>query len=179
MRRAFLPSFPLALALVCTALGVELEAQDIPYVPLARAAGPEDVQRCESLHRVMTATLEMAAEVSPDTIQDWRTRSFLPGCRVTAVGSIHRETPGEENEVFYRTLLAEGWTRTPDPYDRPNEAALMLRHQGADCFFTPYQGIRLGTEAEFRVNHAFVTRPGEERYSFLARCVEALPAVPR
>jgi hypothetical protein len=144
-----------------------------------RAAGPEDLKRCEPLHRVMSETLAMSAEISPDTIDDWRTHKVLPGCRVTAVGSIHREVPGEENEVFYRTLLGEGWTRTPDPWDRPNEAALYLRFQGADCFFTPYQGIRLATEAEFRVNNAFVTRPGEDRFSFMAQCVEAMPAAPR
>jgi hypothetical protein len=150
----------------------DLTAQPVTEV------GPRDLQRCEALHRVLTKTLGMAAEISPDTVDDERTRRILPGCRVTAVGSAHREVPGEENEVFYYTLFGAGWTRTPDPFDRPNEAAVRLRFEGADCFFTPYSGIRLMTDAEFRVNRAFTTRPGEERYSFLARCVEALPAAP-
>ena len=80
--------------------------------------------------------------------------------------------------MFYLSLLAAGWTRTPDPHDRPQEAAIRLRFDATDCFFTPYQGIRLGTEAEMRVNTAFKTRPGEDRYNFLAQCVEALPAAP-
>ena len=138
----------------------------------------QQVERCEALNSFLIETMEMASEISPDTVDDWRTHELLPGCRVTAAGSALREVPGEENEVFYLSLLAAGWTRTPDPHDRPNEAAIRLRFEGTDCFFTPYQGIRLGTEAEMRVNTAFKTRPGEDRYNFLAQCVEALPAAP-
>jgi hypothetical protein len=139
----------------------------------------QNVERCEALNRFLVETMQMESETSPDTVDDaWRTRKLLPGCRVTAAGSALREVPGEENEVFYLSLLAAGWTRTPDPYDRPHEAAIRLRLDGTDCFFTPYQGIRLGTEAELRVNSAFKTRPGEDRYNFLAQCVEAMPAAP-
>ena len=148
--------------LACAATSSEVRAQD--------------VERCEALNRFLVETMEMEAETSPDTVDDWRTHRLLPGCRVTAAGSALREVPGEENEVFYLSLLAAGWTRTPDPHDRPHEAAVRLRFDGTDCFFTPYQGIRLGTEAEMRVNTAFKTRPGEDRYNFLAQCVEALPA---
>ena len=159
---------PLPIAVVaflaCAATGSEVRAQD--------------VERCETLNRFLVETMEMEAETSPDTVDDWRTHKLLPGCRVTAAGSALREVPGEENEVFYLSLLAAGWTRTPDPHDRPQEAAIRLRLDGTDCFFTPYQGIRLGTEAEMRVNTAFKTRPGEDRYNFLAQCVEALPAAP-
>jgi hypothetical protein len=169
-------SSPVAILSAALLWGVAASAEAGAQIA---APGAADVARCEPLLEVMTETLEMAAEISPDTIDDWRTGRILPGCRVTAVGSMRRETPGEENEVFYYTLLGAGWERTPDPRDRPQEAAIMLRRAGTDCFFTPYTGIRLATQAEFRVNHAFVTRPGEFRYSFLARCVEALPAVPR
>lgn len=173
----------LAGALLASARHAPAAAQglerDPTYVQITRPVGPEDLRRCEPLHRVMTETLTMSAETSPDTVDDWRTRRVLPGCRVTAVGSMRREVPGEENQVFYYTLMGEGWARTPEPYDRANEAAIRLRYEQTDCFFTPYQGIRLATEAEFRVNNAFVTRPGEERYSFMAQCVEALPAAPR
>ena len=158
-----LPSAVVAF-LACAATGSEVRAQD--------------VERCEALNRFLVETMGMEAETSPDTVDDWRTHKLLPGCRVTAAGSALREVPGEENEVFYLSLLAAGWTRTPDPHDRPQEAAIRLRLDGTDCFFTPYQGIRLGTEAEMRVNTAFKTRPGEDRYNFLAQCVEALPAAP-
>ncbi|MSR36335.1 MAG: hypothetical protein EXR95_06790 [Gemmatimonadetes bacterium] len=169
-----------AVLLWCAGAAAEARAQVVSETgQRIPASGPENVARCEPLLKMMRETLEMAAEISPDTVNDWRTGRILPGCRVTAVGSMRRENPGEENEVFYYTLLGAGWERTPDPRDRPQEAAIMLRHEGADCFFTPYSGIRLATEAEFRINQAFTTRPGEFRYSFLARCVEALPADPR
>jgi hypothetical protein len=153
--------------------------RDSTYAPITRPVGAVDLKRCEPLHRLMTETLQMVAEITPDTVDEWRTRKILPGCRVTAVGSMHREVVGEENNVFYAALLADGWTRTPDPYDLAGEAAVRMRYQDTDCFFTPYEGIRLGTEAEFRVNNAFVTRPGENRFSYMAQCVEAMPAAPR
>ena len=154
----------LAALLGCAATSSEVRAQD--------------VERCEALNRFLIETMEMEAETSPDTVDDWRTHKILPGCRVTAAGSALREVTGEENTVFYLSLLAAGWTRTPDPHDRPQDAAIRLRLDGTDCFFTPYHGIRLGTKAEMRVNTAFKTRPGEDRYNFLAQCVEALPAAP-
>ena len=154
----------LATLLGCAATSSEVRAQD--------------VERCEALNRFLIETMEMEAETSPDTVDDWRTHKILPGCRVTAAGSALREVTGEENTVFYLSLLAAGWTRTPDPHDRPQDAAIRLRLDGTDCFFTPYHGIRLGTKAEMRVNTAFKTRPGEDRYNFLAQCVEALPAAP-
>ena len=162
------PSGPLPMLVValltCIAASSELRAQD--------------VKRCEALNHFLIETMGMEAESSLDTVDDWRTQKILPGCRGTAAGSALREVPGEENEVFYFSLLAAGWTRTPAPHDRPQEAAIRLRLDGTDCFFTPYHGIRLGTEVEMRVNTAFKTRPGEDRYNFLAQCVEALPAAP-
>ena len=120
--------FPIAMMafLACAAASSEVRAQD--------------VKRCETLNRFLIDTMEMEAETSPDSVDDWRTRKILPGCRVTAAGSALREVPGEENEVFYLSLIAAGWTRTPDPHDRPHEAAIRLRLDGTDCFFTPYQG---------------------------------------
>ena len=159
---------PLPIALVALLTGMATSSE----------AGAQNTTLCEALHHFLTETMEMEAEISPDMVDDWRTQQVLPGCRVTAAGSALREVPGEENEVFYHSLLGAGWTRTPDPHDRPHEAAIRLRFEGTDCFFTPYQGIRLGTEAEMRVNTAFEARPGETRYNFLAQCVEALPAAP-
>ena len=177
MRRARQISTVVATLICCAADRGQVVAQT--SVMTVAEVGPHDLARCEPLHALLTGTLEMVAEISPDTIDDWRTQRILPGCRVTAVGSMRTQVAGEENDAFYYAMLAAGWTRTPDPRDRPNEAAVMLRFQGADCFFTPYSGIRLGTEAEFRVNRQFTTRPGETRFSYLARCVEALPAAPR
>ena len=170
MKRPTMPHPPGPLSIVMAAL--------LGWAGTSSEVGAQDVKRCEALHRFFTETMEMEAEASPDTVDDWRTQKVLPGCRVTAAGSALRSVPGEENQVFYYNLLAAGWTRTPDPRDRPHEAAIRFRLDGTDCFFTPYQGIRIGTEAEMRVNTAFKTRPGEQRYNFLAQCVEALPAAP-
>lgn len=153
----------------------ELSAQGFPATA---QVSPGDLKRCEPLHQVITDVLQMKAEISPDSMDDWRTKLHLPGCRVTAVGSTIVKVPGEENQLFYGALMGAGWTRTPDPRDRPNEAAIRLRYEGADCFFTPYVGIRLFTEAEFRVNKAYDTPPGETRFSYLGVCIEALPAAP-
>lgn len=159
-------------------LPISMAALIVCFVSSPEAVA-QDVERCEPLRSFLVETLEMEAEASPDTVNDsFRTRQSLPGCRVTAAGSALREVPGEENTMFYLSLLEAGWTRTPDPHDRPHEAAIRLRLDGTDCFFTPYHGIRLGTEAEMRVNTAFKARPGEDRYNFLAQCVEAMPAAP-
>ena len=146
--------------------------------PATAIVSPEDLRRCEALERVLTEQLEMKAEISPDSLDDWRTKRNLPACRVTAAGSMVTAAPGDENLVFYQILVAAGWERTPDPRDRPNEAAIRLRFDGTDCFFTPYFGIRLFTQAEFRVNKAYGAPEGETRFNYLAVCVEALPSVP-
>lgn len=162
------------LAVGCFA-AFEVEAQGRPATAVVSEA---DLARCAPLERIMKEQLGMAAETSPDSIDDWRTHLTLPACRVTAAGSAVTRDPGDENLIFYLTLTQSGWERTPDPHDRPQDAALRLRYEGADCFFTPYVGIRLFTEAEFRVNHAYKAPEGETRYNYLAVCMEALPAAP-
>lgn len=165
----------LALLAWCVFATAEAGAQGTPATAVV---APEDLRRCEALERVLTDQLEMKAETSPDSLDDWRTKLKLPACRVTAAGSLVTRAPGEENLVFYQILLSAGWARTPDPRDRPNEAALRLRFEGTDCFFTPYSGIRLFTEAEFRVNNAYRAPEGATRFNYLAVCIEALPSVP-
>jgi hypothetical protein len=169
--------FSLAL-LSFGAFAGDAAAQDIPVTALKPTAvvGPEVLNRCAPLERVMRDDLAMIAETSPDSMDDWRTKMRLPACRVTAAGSAVTGAPGEENNIFYEALRIAGWSRTPDPNDRPQDAALRLRYEGADCFFTPYVGIRLFTEAEFRVNNTYKGEPNETRYNYLAVCVEALPA---
>jgi hypothetical protein len=167
-----------ASLVLLVAFATQAFAQDIPVTAYKATAvvSAQDLKRCEPLERIMREDLAMAVEMSPDSMDDWRTNLRLPACRVTAAGSAATGTPGEENNIFYETLRLAGWERTPDPHDLPGDAALRLRFQGADCFFTPYVGIRLFTEAEFRVNNAYHAPPNETRYNYLAVCVEALPA---
>ena len=122
---------------------------------------------------------EMQALSEPDTIDDWRTRTVVAGCRVTAAGAT-RGTPTEVARGFFDVLAASGWSRTPDPFDAPDEASLRYRRSGADCLFSYYdQTSSLGTEAEFAVSDAVELRPGERLFHFLIRCTPAAPAAPR
>jgi hypothetical protein len=119
----------------------------------------------------------MVAKVEADTIDDWRTRKLVPGCRVTAAGVTPRG-PAEEAALLYERLRAAGWTRTPDPRDAPNEASLRFRLGGTDCLFNFYTGTTLATQAEIEVNNAVVPRPGQQRYNVLVLCMPAINAAP-
>jgi len=140
-------------------------------------ADPE-LERCAPVERFLVEAMGMAAETGRDTVDDWRTRRMLPGCRVTAAGSTALGM-GPEAELMYERLGAAGWTRTPDPRDAPGEAALRYRLGETDCFFSIYSGIMIGTEAEIRVTNEYGPGPGEERYNVLVQCVEAMEAAPR
>jgi hypothetical protein len=133
---------------------------------------------CHEAHRFLVEEVEMTAITQADTIDDWRSRAMVPGCRVTASGLTTR-TPAEEARVFYERVRAAGWTRTPDPMDAPNEASLRFREDGSDCLFNFYSGGLLGTEAEATVENAVVPGPGERRYNFLVLCMSAREAAPR
>ncbi len=119
----------------------------------------------------------MAAVTEPDTIDDWRTDLTVAGCRVTAAGVTAR-TARDEAIGFFAELREDGWSRTPDPQDAPNEASLRFRRDGVDCLFSFYSGGLLGTEAEAIVDDARVPGPGERRYNFAAQCMPAAPAMP-
>src|SRR5690606_36404925 len=132
-----------------------------------------ELERCAPAERFLVEDMGMVAEAGPDTVPDPRTQRALPGCRVTAAMS----TPlamGEQSEEMYEGLRAAGWRRTPDPRDAPGEGSLRLRIADADCLFSPYYAIMIGTEAEIRVINRLGRRPGAERFSVLVRCVEAL-----
>jgi hypothetical protein len=125
----------------------------------------------------LTDQFGMVAEISPDTIDDWRTDKIVPGCRVTAAGG----TPigiGQQAGMLYSQLGVAGWTRTPEPRDAPAESALRMRLGETDCFFTPYTGIAIGTEAERRVTMAFQPRSDDARYNLLVQCMPAMDAIP-
>jgi hypothetical protein len=146
---------------------------------LGCASGGEaqDLKHCEPVHRFLTEQFAMVAEVGPDTIDDWRTHKIVPGCRVTAAGGSPLGL-GHQAGMLYDQLMAAGWTRTPEPRDAPDEAALRLRLAQTDCFFTPYSGIAIGTDAERRVTMAFVPNSEDARYNMLVQCMPALPAAP-
>jgi hypothetical protein len=145
-------------------------------VPISLSAQP--TQYCEGAHRFMTIDRRMAAEVERDTIDDWRTGQKVVGCRVTGAG-LTKDGVQRAAVAFYERLRAQGWTRTPDPRDAPNESSLRFRKDGADCLFNVYRDGTLLTEAEGRVAEARVPGPGEERFGIFAMCMRAMPAKPR
>lgn len=137
------------------------------------------VELCEGAERFVRETIGMVAIAEPDTIDDWRTKSQVAGCRVTAAASTEQPFP-EVVRGFYQLVEYEGWSRTPDPRDAPNEASLRFRRDGADCLFNFYDNsVSLNTEAEMDVSDAVFVRPGEEMYYFLVLCTPAMPAAPR
>jgi hypothetical protein len=121
---------------------------------------------------------QMAAIVEADTLDDWRTRQKLVGCRVTAAGGTVRGVQPEA-VAFYERVRAVGWVRTPDPYDAPNEGSLRFRMGKADCLFNVYGDAMLMTDAEARADQAKSLAPGERRYHVYVMCVPAMPAAPR
>lgn len=143
------------------------------------AALSGQVELCEEAERFVREVAGMVAVTNPDTIDDWRTRAMVPGCRVTAAGATGRSETDEARR-FYELLREAGWGRTPDPRDAPNEAALRFRREGADCLFNFYtSSVALNTEAELRVSDTVARRPGERLYFFLVLCTPAAPAAPR
>ncbi len=135
------------------------------------------VELCRDAERFLEEEMEMVALTEPDTIDDWRTQSMVPGCRITAAG----RTSGSFEQAarfFFDRVRAAGWARTPNPRDAPNEASLRFRMNGADCLFSFYTGGILGTEAEGTVDDAVVPAPGERRYNFLVMCTPEMDAAP-
>lgn len=142
------------------------------------SGAPADTARCAAAAHFLRDVQHMATELTPDTLDDWRTRRRLVGCRITAAGVTPLGTGAEAQQLFER-LRAAGWTRTPEPRDAPNEASLRFRRDGSDCLFNVYDEARLFTEAEFRVIDAVAPRVGQRRYHVLVQCAEALPAAVR
>ena len=135
---------------------------------------PQEEARCGAAERFLVEQAGMSAVTTADTIDDWRTRKKVPGCRVTAAGLTSRAL-AEEAAAFYDRLRAAGWTRTPDPRDAPNEASLRFRQDRTDCLFNFYTGTLLGTAAEIEVSNAVVPGYGQVRYNVLVLCMPATP----
>ncbi len=144
---------------------------------LAWASGgtPQEEIHCREAQRFLVEERGMAAVTEPDTLDDWRTHRRVAGCRVTAAGVTGRLARDEARDVYDR-LRDDGWVRTPDPRDAPNEASLRFRKDGSDCLFNFYTGGILGTEAESMVDDASVPGPGERRVNFLVLCMSAREA---
>jgi hypothetical protein len=137
-----------------------------------------DSTHCTAAARFLRDDRRMVAEISADTINDWRTGKRIASCRVTAAGGTEL-TVGKEAARLYERIRAAGWTRTPDPRDAPNEASLRFRWEQSDCLFNVNAEAMLFTDAEARVNEALVLAPGRTRYQVFVMCLPAMPAKPR
>ena len=137
----------------------------------------QEEHRCRAAERFLVEQVGMTAIAGADTINDWRSRKIIPGCRITAAGLTARRL-ADETALFYERLRAAGWTRTPDPRDAPNEASLRFRLAGTDCLFNFYSGTTLATEAEIAVNNAVAPGRGQQRYNVLVLCIPAMDAAP-
>lgn len=140
----------------------------------------QDPRRCEPVRKFFTESFGMVAEIHPDTMDDWRTHKMLPGCSVTAAGGTSMGM-SDTAELIYGQLMEDGWTRTPDPRDAPEESSLRLRLKDTDCFFSFYTmaTMAIGTEAERRVTMAFKPNSQDARFNSFVQCVPAMPADPR
>ena len=146
---------------------------------VAPTAAAAQVELCLEAEQFMRDVMGMTALSEPDTIDDWRTRKMVPGCRVTAAGG-SRLPASQIVEGFYAQIDIEGWTRTPDPRDAPAEASIRYRKSGVDCLFNFYDNsTTLATEAELVVSDAVPLGPGEVLFNFLVLCMPAAPAAPR
>ena len=134
---------------------------------------------CLEAERFVRDVIGMTAIAEPDTIDDWRTKKMVPGCRVTAAGATSQSSASVARG-FYEILPESGWSRTPDPRDAPNEASLRFRRDGADCLFNFYDAsMVLNTDAEMSVSDAVFLQAGERLFNFLVLCTPAAPAAPR
>ena len=145
---------------------------------LAVVLAVPDTVHCTAAANFLRDTQQMQALIDADTINDWRTRQKLSGCRITAAGGTTLSLRDEAIRLYDR-LRAAGWTRTPDPRDAAGEASLRFRWERSDCLFNVNREALLFTDAEDRVNEALVLKPGETRYQVFVMCMPALPAVDR
>ena len=158
----------IALALIAAG-PIVLEAQD------SMAA---QVDLCLDAERFIRNVAGMVSLTEPDTVNDWRTQSVTPGCRVTAAAAT-RQLSRNLLRDFFNSLQSDAWIRTPDPRDAPNEGSLRFRKGQADCLFSFYDSsVSLNTDAELTVSDAVFKTVGEKLYHFLVLCTPAAPAAP-
>jgi hypothetical protein len=145
--------------------------------PLQISAQPSQ-PLCTAAAAFLKTDRQMSAMVEADTIDDWRTRKKVVGCKITAAGGTTRGLQAEA-VGFYERIRAVGWTRTPDPRDAPNEGSLRFRQGAVDCLFNVYGNAMLMTDAEDRASEARPLVAGEQRYHVYVMCLPAMPAAPR
>jgi len=133
---------------------------------------------CVAADAFMRTDRQMQTVIEPDTVNDWRTRQRLTGCKISAAGGTTRGVQPEA-VYFFERVRAEGWVRTPEPRDAPTEASLRFRKDGADCLFNFYGPPMMMTDAEEEAELKRPLAPGEIRYHVYAMCMPALPAAPR
>ncbi len=144
----------------------------------ASIAPAQSIAHCDAAANFLRVDRKMVAQVDTQTVDDWRTRQMLQGCRVTAAGRTALGT-AREAALFYERIRATGWIRTPDPRDAAHEASLRFRKGNSDCLFNVYAGATLFTEAETAVSEAMIPAIGETRYNVFVMCVPAMRAAPR
>lgn len=137
-----------------------------------------DTVHCSAAAQFLRTEQRMVSQIERDTIDDWRTKQRVAGCRISAAGGT---TAGVQREAvqLYERLRAAKWVRTPEPFDSPNEASLRFRWGQSDCLFNVNREALLGTDAESAVNERLVLRAGETRYQVFVMCMPARPAAPR
>lgn len=145
---------------------------------LTQPSAAADTSTCAAAARFLRNERHMLAEVEVDTIDDWRTKQRVAGCRITAAGGTELGV-NKEAVHFYELLRAAKWVRTPDPRDSPNEGSLRFRWEQADCLFNINAEAMLGTDAEHRVNDRLRVPTEQTRYQIFVMCMPAMPAVPR
>jgi hypothetical protein len=133
---------------------------------------------CTAAAAFLKTDRQMSAIVEADTIDEWRTRTKVVGCKITAAGGTTRGLQAEA-VGFYERIRAVGWVRTPDPRDAPNEGSLRFRQGAVDCLFNVYGNAMLMTEAEDQASSARALAAGEQRYHVYVMCMPAMPAAPR
>jgi hypothetical protein len=144
----------------------------------ASVAASSDTTYCVGAAAFLRGTQRMEAVVEPDSINDWRSQRRVGGCRITAAGGTtlsHKEAVTQ----LYERLRAEGWTRTPDPRDAPNEGSLRYRRDGADCLFNYNVEAMLFTDAETLVLERLRLAPREVRYHVFVLCLAVQSPSPR
>ncbi len=142
---------------------------------LQLVAAPMDSTHCVAAAAFLRGEPRMVAEISPDTVDDWRSGQRVATCTITAAGASDIGVNREAIRLYDR-VRAAGWVRTPDPRDAPTEASLRFRHERSDCLFNINREAMLFTDAEERVNAALTVKPGETRYQVFVICLPVLPA---
>lgn len=133
---------------------------------------------CKAADQFLRTDRNMATVIEPDTIDDWRTRQRVVGCRISAAGGTTRGLQAEA-VGFYERVRASSWVRTPEPRDAPNEGSLRFRQGSADCLFNVYGDAMLMTDAELEAGEKRRLTPGETRYHVYVMCLPAMPAAAR